>query len=143
MSKTFHHRLRVRYGECDPQGVVFNANYLNYYDVAMAEFHREVIGPYAELVDEGLEMVVARHRCGSWARPASMTSSTSPSGSRESGRPPNQRTRSEVTNRDVDAKQKTGGGACVISLGRSTGLGASFVAHRRSAEASISAIGRR
>jgi acyl-CoA thioester hydrolase len=59
MSKTFHHRLRVRYSECDPQGVVFNANYLNYYDVAMAEFHRDVIGPYAELVDEGLEMVVA------------------------------------------------------------------------------------
>ena len=28
----FVHELRVRYGECDPQGIVFNANYLAYFD---------------------------------------------------------------------------------------------------------------
>ena len=28
VSEPFRHRLRVRYNECDPQGVVFNANYL-------------------------------------------------------------------------------------------------------------------
>lgn len=30
----FRHRLRVRYGECDQQGVVFNANYMAYVDDA-------------------------------------------------------------------------------------------------------------
>jgi acyl-CoA thioester hydrolase len=55
----FHHRLRVRYSECDPQGVVFNARYLDYHDVAMTELHREALGPYRELVEAGVEMVVA------------------------------------------------------------------------------------
>ena len=31
----FVHELRVRYGECDMQGVVFNANYLAYVDDAI------------------------------------------------------------------------------------------------------------
>ncbi len=31
----FVHELRVRYGECDMQGVVFNANYLAYVDDAL------------------------------------------------------------------------------------------------------------
>jgi acyl-CoA thioester hydrolase len=52
----------VRYGECDPQGVVFNANYFSYFDVAMTEFHREVIGSYHEMVEEGADMVVAEAR---------------------------------------------------------------------------------
>ena len=58
-SQPFRHRLRVRYGECDPQGVVFNVHYFNYFDVAMTEFHREEIGPYSEMVEEGADMVVA------------------------------------------------------------------------------------
>jgi acyl-CoA thioester hydrolase len=59
---SFQHRLRVRYSECDPQGVVFNGNYFNYFDVAMTEFHRQVIGNYSDLVERGLEMVVAEAR---------------------------------------------------------------------------------
>ena len=35
----------MRYGECDPQGIVFNANYLAYFDVAFTELWREAIGP--------------------------------------------------------------------------------------------------
>ena len=31
---SFHYRTRVRYGECDQQGVVFNANYMVYMDDA-------------------------------------------------------------------------------------------------------------
>jgi acyl-CoA thioester hydrolase len=31
----FTHRIRVRYGECDQQGVVFNPNYFNYLDDTM------------------------------------------------------------------------------------------------------------
>jgi acyl-CoA thioesterase FadM len=33
VQRDFEHPLRVRYGECDPQGIVFNANYLLYFDV--------------------------------------------------------------------------------------------------------------
>ena len=35
---TFTHRLRVRYGEVDMQGVVFNAHWLSYFDDAMTRF---------------------------------------------------------------------------------------------------------
>jgi acyl-CoA thioester hydrolase len=34
------HRIRVRYGEVDPQGVVFNARYLDYADIAVTEYWR-------------------------------------------------------------------------------------------------------
>ncbi len=59
MSAPFVHRLRVRYGECDPQGIVFNANYLLYYDVAFTEFWREAVGPWEEMVERGYDAVVA------------------------------------------------------------------------------------
>lgn len=38
----FHHRFRVRWSETDAQGVVFNARYLDYADVAVTEYWREV-----------------------------------------------------------------------------------------------------
>ncbi len=60
MSAPFRHRLRVRYGECDLQGHVFNANYLAYADVAMTELYREAFGAWVALVAEyGVDMVVA------------------------------------------------------------------------------------
>ncbi len=37
---TFFHRLRVRWAEVDLQRVVFNGNYLLYFDVAFTEFWR-------------------------------------------------------------------------------------------------------
>jgi acyl-CoA thioester hydrolase len=54
--------LRVRYGECDPQGVVFNANYLAMFDVIITEFWREAIGKYNAMLDAGADMVVAESR---------------------------------------------------------------------------------
>lgn len=36
----FRYYLRVRYGECDAQKVVFNARYADYVDLATAEFLR-------------------------------------------------------------------------------------------------------
>jgi acyl-CoA thioester hydrolase len=59
VARVFRHRLRVRYGECDPQGVVFNANYLAYFDVIITEFWREAIGDYNAMIDAGADMVVA------------------------------------------------------------------------------------
>ncbi|HEV2783825.1 MAG TPA: thioesterase family protein [Actinophytocola sp.] len=62
MSETFVHRLRVRYSECDQQGVVFNGQYLFYYDVAVTELMRARIGPYREIVERGFDIVVAEAR---------------------------------------------------------------------------------
>ncbi len=59
MSEEFRHRLRVRYGECDPQGVVYFARYPFYFDVAITELWRERICPYDEMVRSGSDMVVA------------------------------------------------------------------------------------
>jgi acyl-CoA thioester hydrolase len=55
----FIHQLRVRYGECDPQGIVFNANYLMYFDVAFTELWRAGVGPWDEMVERGVDAVVA------------------------------------------------------------------------------------
>jgi acyl-CoA thioester hydrolase len=59
MAEPFVHALRVRYGECDPQGLVFNANYLLYCDVAFTELWREAVGPWQEMVERGFDAVVA------------------------------------------------------------------------------------
>ena len=52
--------LRVRYGECDPQSVVFNARYGDYVDVAMTEFFRAVFGPWQQVLDRGLDCQVVK-----------------------------------------------------------------------------------
>src|SRR5512139_3119819 len=62
MGEVFIHRLRVRYSECDQQGVVFNGHYLFYYDVAMTELWRARIGPYQEMIAQGADVVVAEAR---------------------------------------------------------------------------------
>ncbi len=59
MSAPFTHELRVRYGECDPQGIVFNANYLLYFDVAFTELWRVAVGRWAEMNAHDLDAVVA------------------------------------------------------------------------------------
>src|SRR5437764_4425021 len=59
---SFAHTLRVRYGECDPQGVVFNAHYLAYFDIGVTELFRtafDSLGGYHAMVDRGVEFVVA------------------------------------------------------------------------------------
>jgi acyl-CoA thioester hydrolase len=60
MEPDFVHRLRVRFGECDPQGVVFNANYLLYLDVAFTELWRERLGGYAEMIERGIDVMLVQ-----------------------------------------------------------------------------------
>lgn len=63
MSRAMSHSMRVRYAECDPQGIVFNSRYLEYFDVAMTEIWREALGPYEQVTaDAGVELVVAEAR---------------------------------------------------------------------------------
>jgi acyl-CoA thioester hydrolase len=40
---SYHQQVRVRYGECDMQGVVFNAHYLAYCDDAVDTWLRQVL----------------------------------------------------------------------------------------------------
>jgi acyl-CoA thioester hydrolase len=59
MAQSFTHRLRVRYVECDMQGIVFNAHFYTWMDIAHTELWREAIGPVAGLYDRGCDFVVA------------------------------------------------------------------------------------
>jgi len=59
MTEPFVYKLRVRYGECDPQGVLFNANYLAYIDHTITELWRAAYGGYGAMLDRGLDIVVA------------------------------------------------------------------------------------
>jgi acyl-CoA thioester hydrolase len=55
----FVHELRVRYGECDPQGIVFNPNYLAYFDHTVTELWRaSAIGSWESMVERGVDVVV-------------------------------------------------------------------------------------
>jgi acyl-CoA thioester hydrolase len=56
------HRLRVRYGECDRQGVVFNANYLAYFDHLITELWRAAFGSYDVMLERGVDIVVGEAR---------------------------------------------------------------------------------
>jgi acyl-CoA thioester hydrolase len=58
MPEPFRHRIRVRWSECDLQGVVFYAHYLGYFDIAMTELWREAVQPYTEMQDDGADMMV-------------------------------------------------------------------------------------
>jgi acyl-CoA thioester hydrolase len=49
----------VRYAECDPQGVLFNANYLAYIDHTITELWREAYGGYKMMLSRGIDIVVA------------------------------------------------------------------------------------
>lgn len=69
MTPPFRVLLRVRYGECDAQGVVFNARYGDYADVALTEFFRVVVGPWQVLLDQGLDAQVVR-MATDWSAPA-------------------------------------------------------------------------
>jgi acyl-CoA thioester hydrolase len=53
------HRIRVRYHECDRQGVVFNAHYLAYFDLTLTELLRAAFGSYDAMVERGVDVVAA------------------------------------------------------------------------------------
>jgi acyl-CoA thioester hydrolase len=59
VGEPFRHSLRVRYGECDIQGVVFNAHYLAYIDISITELWRAALGGYDVMLDRGIDIVVA------------------------------------------------------------------------------------
>jgi acyl-CoA thioester hydrolase len=62
MGEPFVHRMRVRYSECDAQGVLFNAHYLAYIDHSVTELWRAAYGGYERMLDRGVDVVVAEAR---------------------------------------------------------------------------------
>jgi acyl-CoA thioester hydrolase len=56
----FHHDIRVRFADTDLQGIVFNGNYLTYYDVAWTEYFRAVGFTWNDLLALGVDTVLAR-----------------------------------------------------------------------------------
>lgn len=55
----FRYYLRVRYGECDAQKVVFNAKYGEYIDLAATEFMRVAFAPHSPM-DGAFEFQVVK-----------------------------------------------------------------------------------
>jgi acyl-CoA thioester hydrolase len=62
----FVHRVRVRYGECDMQGVVFNAHYLAYVDDATDTWFRAALG--GDYERHGVD-VMLKKAVVDWRRP--------------------------------------------------------------------------
>jgi acyl-CoA thioester hydrolase len=59
VGQPFTYKLRARFHECDVQGVVFNAHYLTYIDVAITELWRAALGSYEAMLAQGVDIVVA------------------------------------------------------------------------------------
>lgn len=59
MGESYAHSVRVRWAECDPQGVVFNAHYLAYVDLSITELWRAAFGSYDAMLARGVDIVVA------------------------------------------------------------------------------------
>jgi acyl-CoA thioester hydrolase len=55
----FEHVLRVRFGEADPQGIVFNAHYVAWFDVALTELFRAGLGSWHTMTERGVDAVLA------------------------------------------------------------------------------------
>ncbi len=68
MPTPFRYYLRVRYQECDAQGVVFNARYGDYIDIATMEFFRQ-IGFAEEVASTALDMQLVKQTT-TWRAPA-------------------------------------------------------------------------
>lgn len=69
MAESFKVFIRVRYAECDAQGVVFNARYADYVDVAATEYFRVLFGGYQKLLALGIDNQVVRLGID-WTAPA-------------------------------------------------------------------------
>jgi acyl-CoA thioester hydrolase len=54
----YQHQLRVRYAETDQMGVVYHANYLNWFEIGRTELIRELGYPYSSIEAKGLLLPV-------------------------------------------------------------------------------------
>ncbi len=66
----FVYRHRVRWVECDPQWVVFNGHYLTFFDVAVAEYARELGLPNVVMQQQSGKEFFARKATVEYHAPA-------------------------------------------------------------------------
>lgn len=57
-STWFEHEIRVRYQETDQMGVVYHANYLNWFEIGRTELIRSLGMPYHKIEEHGLLLPV-------------------------------------------------------------------------------------
>ena len=60
MSKPVTYDRKVRFSDSDMQGIVFNTNYLVYWDDVFTDYMDAIGLPWADLVTRGDDMVLAR-----------------------------------------------------------------------------------
>jgi acyl-CoA thioester hydrolase len=65
----YRHQVRVRFGDCDMQQVVFNANYLAYIDDAVDQWFREALEPHGGHEQLGFDFMVKKITL-EWQSPA-------------------------------------------------------------------------
>lgn len=58
VSDWYEHRLRARYAETDQMGVIYHANYFNWFEIGRTEMIRELGIPYRSLEESGLLLPV-------------------------------------------------------------------------------------
>ena len=51
---------KIRYSDCDPQGIVFNGNYARYWDDALTDWFEEAGYDITGMVAAGVDVVTAR-----------------------------------------------------------------------------------
>jgi len=56
-------RFRVRYAETDKMGVVYNSNYLIWFELGRVELMRDLGSSYREMEDDGYMLPVAEASC--------------------------------------------------------------------------------
>lgn len=59
----FHYPLKVRYAETDAQGHVFFGNYYTYFDEALLAYMKAIGHSYADLLDDGLDLLYVESLC--------------------------------------------------------------------------------
>ncbi|MCP2239586.1 acyl-CoA thioesterase [Thermoanaerobacterium thermosaccharolyticum] len=60
---TYDAKIRVRYGETDKMGIVYYANYLNWFEIGRTEFFRSLGMTYKELEDNKIMLPVIETNC--------------------------------------------------------------------------------
>lgn len=56
-------KIRVRYGETDKMGIVYYANYLNWFEIGRTEFFRSLGMTYRQLEDNKIMLPVIEANC--------------------------------------------------------------------------------
>lgn len=60
---TYDVKIRVRYGETDKMGIVYHANYLNWFEIGRTEFFRSLGMTYRELEHNKIMLPVIEANC--------------------------------------------------------------------------------